>query len=102
MGGLLASFLSPLFVEKLGSKTILFYVPLIKAFIVSLFVLMFEAISQWWFIIFIVVGIVSLLQGVVRPLFSSSIPMLVHQKGLVKANGMLSFSFQLYKSRGIR
>jgi len=100
MGRLVSSFLSPLFVERFGNKKLLFYVPIIIASIVTLFVIMFETISQWWFLIFVVVGIVSLLQGIVRPLFSSSIPMLVNRDGLVKANGLLSFSFQSIQVAG--
>jgi len=100
IGGLITSFFAPLVVNKFGHIKVLRYTPLIKVIIITLFVLFFGSISEYWYIIFVVVAIVSLLQGLTRPLFSSIIPMLVEEIHLVKANGMLSFSFQTLQIAG--
>lgn len=100
IGAIISGFLSPLIVEKVGNKQTFVIFPLLTASIVTLFLLLFDVLSAYIFMLFIFVAIVALLDGIVRPVFSSTLPMIVPESLLIKANGYFSFSFQLIQIGG--
>ncbi|MDG5471444.1 MFS transporter [Jeotgalibacillus sp. ET6] len=95
IGSLMAGFIAPLVINRFGNRKIMFFLPLIKAIVMSVFILFFIFTGVNILLLFLIVLVLAFMEGLVRPLYHSSIPLLAPEELLPKANGILSVTFQL-------
>ncbi|CEG27302.1 MFS transporter [Bacillus sp. B-jedd] len=94
--GLISGFAAPLIINKYNLKSILFYSQLSKT--VLLLLLTIGSIYEWTVllpVVFLLIAMISLLDGFASPARNALIPFLVPDEKLVRTNSLVSISDQI-------
>ncbi|WP_042353524.1 MFS transporter [Bacillus rubiinfantis] len=94
LSNIIGGFLSPLIFKKYSYRRLFLSLPLIRAGLLTLLLIGFDAISTQMVVLLLHILIISFITSWEKPILQSVIPKIVLKEGLVKANSFLSFTVQ--------
>ena len=100
LGGFLGSLLFPYAMDKYSMKKILVNTQFFKTILLFLLIIQYIYFSEYLMLVYISVFLIKLLDSFAQPVSTALIPSMVHENYLMKANSLMTTTFQFTQIGG--